>query len=389
MGDVERPNRGVIFWPVGTGDSTTVTVERKVTLQVDLNHKKKAGDDDPDVEIIDELERIVHTVNGKPYLSAFALTHPDLDHCRGFKDLLERFTIGEIWFTPRVFNECKVDLSEDAKAFKEEAERRLKKVIKKRGDVEGGDRLLVVGWDDILKEDPYEGLPEDCVVVPGDVVTSIDGTDHSDVFRAFIHAPFKDDMNGDRNGTSLAMQVRLTRDGGVLNTLLLGDHGYETIMAIFGRTAEDSDLAWDVLSAPHHCSKSAMYVQEEGKEGETHKRDVEEKLEGAGLDGCYIVSSSVPIPSSNKKGDNPPHAKAKRRYLTIVESDHFLCTGEHGGTESPKPIAFEATEEGLKYTPPKKKATKKAAHESLHSLVDDTRQRAQPPSQVAGFGRPK
>ena len=55
--------------------------------------------------------------DGKPSLAVFVLTHPDEDHCLGFKDLLKRVKIGEIWFTPRVFREYSKDLSDDAKAF--------------------------------------------------------------------------------------------------------------------------------------------------------------------------------------------------------------------------------------------------------------------------------
>ncbi len=37
-----------------------------------------------------------------------------------------------------------------------------------------------------------------------------------------------------------------------------------------------------------------------------------------------IVSSSNTVPSSNRSGDNPPHAKAKTQYESITTS--FLCT---------------------------------------------------------------
>ena len=80
------PDRGLVFWPVGTGDSTTVRVAESVYLQVDLRHMAKSEeDDDPAWPVIDELTEILPKLRGKPYLSVFALTHPDLDHCQGFE----------------------------------------------------------------------------------------------------------------------------------------------------------------------------------------------------------------------------------------------------------------------------------------------------------------
>src|SRR5581483_11302937 len=99
--------------------------------------------------------------DGRPYLSVFLLTHPDQDHCRGFADLLDRVTIGELWFTPRVFREAKGDLCEDAVAFRNEAHRRVTacggadSVL----SVPAGDRVRVVGYDELFEEDPYDQLP--------------------------------------------------------------------------------------------------------------------------------------------------------------------------------------------------------------------------------------
>ena len=101
----------VMFWPVGTGDSTSVVVQDGVVLQVDLRdlHSSNEADDDH-AAIIDELVENLPKVDDMPYLSAFALTHPDKDHILGFEELLDRVTIGEIWFTPRVFIESDQDL---------------------------------------------------------------------------------------------------------------------------------------------------------------------------------------------------------------------------------------------------------------------------------------
>ena len=93
---ITAPEQGFIFWPVGTGDSTTIRVAKTAYIQVDLHHMDKSEDgDDPAWPIIDELIAILPTLGGKPYLSTFVLTHPDQDHCRGFEELLKRVFISE------------------------------------------------------------------------------------------------------------------------------------------------------------------------------------------------------------------------------------------------------------------------------------------------------
>ena len=125
------PARGFSFPHVGNGDATTVAVrEDEVYIQIDLNHCQDAEkEDDPRIPIIDELKEALPKRDGKPYLSLFVLTHPDLDHCRGFKRLLDEVTIGEIIHTPRVFREYEKaeKLSDDAQAVRKEADRRRKR----------------------------------------------------------------------------------------------------------------------------------------------------------------------------------------------------------------------------------------------------------------------
>ena len=38
------PRRGVMFWPVGTGDSTTIVIDDEHVVQVDLHDMAKADD---------------------------------------------------------------------------------------------------------------------------------------------------------------------------------------------------------------------------------------------------------------------------------------------------------------------------------------------------------
>ena len=90
MQRTDLPDQGLVFWPVGAGDSTTVLVNRDILIQVDLNHLEAAdSDDDPRWPVVDELVECLPLLNGRRYLAAFVATHADKDHCQGFKELLE------------------------------------------------------------------------------------------------------------------------------------------------------------------------------------------------------------------------------------------------------------------------------------------------------------
>lgn len=379
---INAPLRGFIFWPVGNGDSTTIIIDEDTVIQVDLNHLESSEEkEDPRISIIDELVDLLPEVDGKPYLSVFALTHPDQDHCRGFPELLKQVAIGEIWHSPRIFREYAKDLSDDATAFQKEAKRRVKQMIKYDGQVEGGDRLRLIGYDELLEEDEFEDFPREYLTVPGNTITIVDGQYVEDLFEAFVHAPFKDDSSGERNDTSLAMQVNL-KDGDTWGrTMLLGDHCYPTLKKIFDKS-EAEDLEWNVFLAPHHCSKKVMYWKDEEDEKEKLKQDILDAIENASGKPGYIVASCEPIPSSNAEGDNPPHAKAKNRYQEIVPDD-FICTQEHPNEDNPEPIVFELNENGFSYLESGKDKSKSAV--SLKESVEQARGGESPKEQV-GFG---
>ena len=224
------PERGIIFWPVGCGDSTTVVVDADTVVQIDIHHVEDSeGDDDPRIPVVDELVELLPKKDGKPYLAVFGATHLDKDHTQGFAELLDRVTIGDLWFTPRVLWEQDQDeLCDDAKAFRDEAERRINK-LKADGEVGSGDRIRVIGFSDDLKEhrEIYKNLPEGAVTTPGKEFHSLDGVDKSEAFRAFVHAPFKEDAEAERNHTSFALQITLTDGEQTFKAMLLGDLAYQ------------------------------------------------------------------------------------------------------------------------------------------------------------------
>ena len=342
--------RGIVFWPVGTGDSTTIVVDEEVVVQVDLNDQVQAGEEDSKVvAVVDQLAASLPPTgpDGAPYLAAFVLTHIDVDHCRGFEDLLEKVHIGELWVTPRLWREyldADVELSAPAEAFRLEAERRIE-ATKAAGDdgPRSGDRILVIGYDTDHTKHAYNELPGKYLAWPSDTITTLDGIDCADKFQAFLHAPFKDDCAEARNDTSVAMQVTLADGEGNGRFLLFGDLKAATIERIFKTSAANDNadrLSWDVLLAPHHCSKHALY------EDDTLRQDILDALEENARPGARVVSSSHPFRSADKTGDNPPHLRARDRYQEIVD-DPVICTMEYGSADAPSAVVFEVDSAGL------------------------------------------
>lgn len=376
----------VYFWPVGTGDSTTFVIRGKeIVFQVDLRHSQKSEAEETDcAPVIDYLEKHLPKLGGKPYLSAFAITHPDKDHIQGFEELLKRVTVGELWFSPRIFREHDDDpgsLGEDAKAFREEAHRRVTATIKANGDPGAGNRVRLIGYDKLLSEEHYQGFPRSFFSVPGSVIESLDGINLAGEFRVFVHAPFKQvDMVGDRNDTSLAMQIVFGDDPSVGGVLLFGDHKYPTIRKIFDVSRANGaiqNLRWQILLAPHHCSKAVMYQDEGGST--VLKRDILDELEGCQVGLGYIVASANSIPASNGPGDNPPHAKAKARYQEIA-SGGFVCTHDDGGHALP--LRFSVVGTDINYDP----SGASVYDDPLVAAIRGARGSAETPTTKVGFG---
>lgn len=386
--DVKGPS--FIFWPVGCGDSTTVVISDNEVLQIDLNDTAIAeAKDNEKIPLVDELVAKLPQKDGKPYLSCFVLTHPDQDHCRGFADLLKRVTIGELWHTPRVFREFNdgENQCDDAKAFRKEAKRRVAATIRAGGDPGPGHRVRVVGYDDLLKEDDYCGLPLEFFTTPGQRVTTLDGVAIPERFAAFVHAPFRNDPADDRNETSLAMKVMIGSSNCAMSGLFFGDLAYPTLRKVFDETKGHGNLSWldwNVLLAPHHCSKKAMY-EKDADGNDVRKQDILDDLEARQLTPGFVVASSAAIPGSNTSGDNPPHAKAKNRYSEIVKND-FLCTGEYSTQKKMQPVIFTVTDEGITQVD-KDYTLAEATREDLAKAIIAARGSNTPPAGKVGFGR--
>lgn len=346
------------FYPVGNGDCSLITIGgANKKMMFDCNFRQKAEDENDEMYDVlgDLLDNELTTKKcGLPFLDAFLLTHPDQDHCRSFADKFylgdpdavspsakdeKKILIGELWYSPRVFEEQTGDLNADAKAFKKEAKRRmaLYKSDPRKADKDGN-RIRIIGWTD---NPDLKGL-EDRIVTPGNTISEVNGT-NCRYFEMFIHAPFKNDISGeDRNMTSIVSQLRFDseKEHQVARIFLAGDTEWRIIEEIMDKTSDDNNLKWDLLEAPHHCSYK-FFADDREDDPNQKSLDFLEKRES----NAFVISSSKVV---KQNSDNPPCQKAKNRYTDRVGKSNFLCTSGTSEDKSDKPIIFVIDNDGLK-----------------------------------------
>lgn len=352
------PDTTITYFPVGNGDTTLIKLADGTTVIIDLNVTEDSQDEDDDSRY-DVHGHLIKEVrkdgSGRPHADVFLLTHPDQDHIRAFSTVFysgdpgkysekdqrqDRIIVDEVWFAPRLFWEGR-DLSDDAKAFKKEVDRRI--VVYRKGGAERnlpGNRVRIIGFSD---NPELKGL-EAIITVPGNTTNVINGS-AKDGFEFFVHGPFKKETDADgdeRNDTSIVLQARFAV-GGVKTAALAffgGDAGCTIWEDIIARSKTE-DLLWDLFLAPHHCSWT--FFSELPSEEEEPSEKILALLKSKKRTGAVVISSSKPIKDDE---NNPPHYIAAETYRSTVGKDRFLCTGEHPSESKPIPIYFRMTQNG-------------------------------------------
>lgn len=343
------------FFKVGDGDMTLIRLAdtRVTTILVDCNIRAAADDPNDDTaDVATELrKRLQLDVNDRPFVDVMLLSHPDEDHCRGLKkhfwlgkpedypdDKLERskrrIIIREMWSSPLVFRRRSEGhvLCEDAGAFDTEARRRVKHWKDHRWAT-SGNRILIMGEDINGKTSQIEEI----VIKSGDWFNTIDGSP-SDCFSAQLLAPAPHDDDADleeqlsKNESSVIMKMELRPTLGshkVARALIGGDAEvliWERMWTRFKDTP--SNLEYDLLLAPHHCSWHTLSYDSWSKKGNDVKvsEDARNAL-GQALQGATIVSSSKTIKDDDR---DPPCIRAKREYESILRpvDGWFTCVGD-------------------------------------------------------------
>jgi beta-lactamase superfamily II metal-dependent hydrolase len=354
------------FFPVGNGDMALLTLESGRTILIDVNIRA-AADDEDDAETIDVATllkaRLERDTEGRLYVDAFLLTHPDEDHCRGLtrhfhlgppgdwskKD--DKILIREMWSSPIIFRRKRdVDgaICEDGEAWWTEARRRvnLYKATQQKSAIRDGDRIQVLGED---KEGKTDSLTDLLVKIDSEITKICGKVD--DTFRAWLLAPHlvsKEEAEKLAGKNHSSIVVRFSIKGGDNNDacrfLAGGDAEVENWERVWRRNKNRKDrLSYDILLAPHHCSwHSLSYDSWSEKKDEAEVSADARNALAQTREKAYIVVSSNEIKDDN---NDPPCIRAKREYEAIVDDvdGAFLCTASECDDEV---LAFDINADG-------------------------------------------
>jgi hypothetical protein len=364
----------ISFFPVDNGDMTLIQLESGRTVLIDVNVRQKADDPDDDTpDVAGKLRRrLKRDHNGRLYVDAFLLSHPDQDHCRGIRnhfhlsspsewsEIGDKILIHEIWSSPMVFRRASKThtLCEDAKAFNTEARRRVQRFRDTGGGVSDGDRILILGEDENGKTDDLTTI----LVKTDDIFSRVNGqSDWS--MQARLLAPLSkgDEASEEvlkKNLSSTILQFSLTGDNEPGAGLFLT--GGDAEVAIWeqlwaAHKLRPDWLKYDVLLSPHHCSWHSLSYDSWSEKGKDAAVCEDARLAlSQTRRGAFVIASSKPI--EDDKND-PPCIRAKREYENIAKaaSGSFRCVGEHPSAQDPEVTEFEIGRAGprLKSTPMK------------------------------------
>jgi hypothetical protein len=355
----------ITFFPVGNGDMTLIRLDNDQTILVDMHVRAAAEDEDDDTpDVMGELrQRLKRDANGRLYVDAFLLSHPDRDHICGLETHFhlgppsdwdedeDKILIREMWSSPLVFRRASKDEVEvdDAKAWWAEARRRVK-LFREIGFATGeGDRILIMGEDRDGKTDDISDI-----VVPAGAAFSAASRISGGAFEARLLGPLppSDDEEEEeilsKNGSSVILRFSLAGGGYADKCRFLtgGDAGvaiWERIWNEYGDTNSDW-LTYDVLLAPHHCSWRSLSYDSYSDYGED--AEVCEEARSAlsqTRKGAIVVASSKHI---DPEDADPPSDRAKREYVDILGSeDRFICVADFWDDED-RPLEYEVKSSG-------------------------------------------
>ncbi len=354
----------ITFFPVGNGDMTLLELESGRTVLIDVNIRAAADDSDDDTPDVAKMlrNRLKRDGEGRLYVDAFLLSHPDKDHCCGLKKHFhlgaptewskstDKIFVREIWSSPMVFRRASSNhvLCGDAAAFNCEARRRVKQFRNSSGNVSDGDRILILGEDEDGKTDDLTAI----LVKVDEVFSKVNGQyDSSMSVRLLAPRPKSDDEDEEKirskNHSSTILNISLTgdRQSDACRFLTGGDAEVAIWEQLWQRHSTRPDwLTYDILQAPHHCSWHSLSYDSWSEKGDDAKvcMDARSALSRT-RKGAVIVASSRAI----KDDDNdPPCIRAKREYQDISRDagGSFKCVGEP--ESNPDTLEFEIGRNG-------------------------------------------
>lgn len=352
----------ITFFPVGNGDMTLIELESGRRVLIDVNIRAAA--DDPDGEEPDVAaalrKRLTRDDDGRLYVDAFLLSHPDQDHCLGLRNHFhlgppgnwskddDKILIREMWSSPIVFRRASSQhtLCEDAKAWNQEARRRVKHFRDGKAAADG-ERILILGEDKDGKTDDLGAI----LVKIDETFSRINGQeDESLVSRLLAPLPVNDDEETlSKNKSSTILQLALAGGGAPDKCRFLtgGDAEVAIWEELWEKHADNADvLSYDVLLTPHHCSWHSLSYDSWSDKGEDAEVcEFARSALGQARPGARLIASSKPVADDDS---DPPCIRAKREYDEIADDcdGEFKCVGD----TSPETLEVEVGPNGPKLT---------------------------------------
>lgn len=316
------------YLPVGNGDSILVKSGYKTVL-TDIKYRTSSDD-------VYDISKDIKEACSNQHLNYFISTHQDQDHVLGFSELFHcgkpeswdkkngKILVDEIVCSKRALTEESTDASE---AILKEIKRRNKLKTDQHQD---GNRLLVVAEGDNIQ-----------------VGTKLIGK---------VLAPNDDEIGGEsRNNSSVVIRWVYQNSPDTTKTkILLGGDAECEVWERLDDDYNSNTLGWNLCTAPHHCSMTPFASKEDIQDKEADYIDNEKAINALSyrLGSAFVVSSSKEI---KRNADNPPHYKAKNKWLNILKKsdtdetakDRFYCTSTHdNGKEAP--VCFELNDKGIR-----------------------------------------
>ncbi|MCD9126016.1 metallohydrolase [Luteimonas fraxinea] len=369
----------ISFFPVGNGDMSLIRLLDGTAILIDCRIRLAADDpSDPDARDVakDLRDRLPRDDNGRPYVDAFLLSHPDEDHCCGLRrhfhlgaaedyaddskpDEEKKIFIREMWSSPIIFRrKSKLHvLCEDAKAWAAEARRRVK-LFREQGWASEGNRILIMGEDKDGKTDDLGAI----LIKSDDVFSRINGATNN-YFSARLLAPSlvcDDEEEIDlraKNRSSVILNFEIWATPVGMNRyrfLTGGDAEVDIWERLWERYEATPDvLEYDILETPHHCSWRVLSHDSWSNYGEAAQVSAGARAAlSQARYGAKIVASCKPIVEGD--GD-PPCTRAKREFEAILDpvDGKFVCTGETPHTWAPAPIDIDIAAGGPRLREPR------------------------------------